>query len=159
VFVLGFHLIRWLTFVHACVCVCVCVYVCMYVCVCVCVYQLARRWGRLRECGEFRLQVPMVGKGVVESMVRVLGAVQGGGAEALAVQKAACNTLFNLATAADNRVRVLVTGRCARAVCGCGLVARGDASAMRMFGWRELCLFSCRFLFHCCCLARRFASV
>jgi hypothetical protein len=56
------------------------------------------------------LQVPMVGKGVVESMLRVLGAVQGGGAEALAVQKAACITLQNLSIAADNRVRGLVDG-------------------------------------------------
>ena len=105
------------------------------------------------------MQVPMVGKGVVESMLRVLGAVQGGGAEALAVQKAACFTLQNLAAAADNRVRGLVAGRCACAGCGCGLGARGDASALRMCGWRELCLFSCRFLFSSCCHARRFASV
>ena len=63
----------------------------------------------------------MVGKGVVESMLRVLGAVQGGGAEALAVQKAACITLQNLAFAADNKVRALVAGRCARVGFGCGL--------------------------------------
>jgi hypothetical protein len=67
------------------------------------------------------MQVPMVGKGVVESMLRVFGAVQGGGAEALAVQKAACITLQNLAIDADNHVRGLVAGRCARAGCGCGL--------------------------------------
>ena len=76
----------------------------------------------------------MVGKGVVESMMRVLGAVQGGGAEALAVQEAACSTLQILACAADNKVRVLVAGRCAHAGCGCGLGARCDASALRMFG-------------------------
>ena len=52
----------------------------------------------------------MVGKGVVESMLGVLGSVQGGGAEALAVQKAACITLHNLAVAADNKVRALVAG-------------------------------------------------
>ena len=75
-----------------------------------------------------RLQVPMVGKGVVESMLRVLVAVQGGGAEALAVQKAACGTLCSLAYASDNRVRVLVAGRCARAGFGCWFGARGDAS-------------------------------
>jgi hypothetical protein len=115
---------------------------CVCVCVCVCVYQLARRWGRWRECGEFRVQVPMVGKGVVESMLRVLGAVQGGGAEALAVQKAACITLKNLAFAADNKVRRLVAGRCAWAACGCGLGARGDASALRAFCWRDLCVYS-----------------
>ena len=51
------------------------------------------------------MQVPMVGPGVVESMRRVLGAVQGGGAEALAVQEAACGTLQNLSVAADNKVR------------------------------------------------------
>ena len=54
------------------------------------------------------MQVPMVGKGVVESMMRVLGAVQGGGAEALAVQKAACVNLKNLSNASDNKVRLLV---------------------------------------------------
>ena len=112
------------------------------------------------ELGELlRLQVPMVGKGVVESMMRVLVAVEGGGAEALAVQKAACDTLNNLAFASDNAVRVLVAGRCARAGCGCVLGARGDASALRMFGWRALCVLSCRFLFHCCCHARRLVSV
>ena len=105
------------------------------------------------------MQVPMVGKGVVESMMRVLGAVQGGGAEALAVQKAACRTLTHLSVAADNRVRGPVAGRCARAGCGCGLGARGDASAFRMFGWRALFLLSCRFLSHCCCHARRLVSV
>ena len=68
-----------------------------------------------------RLQVPMVDKGVVESMLRVLGAVRVGGPEALAVQKAACGTLYNLSIAADNRVRGPVAGRCARAGCGCGL--------------------------------------
>jgi hypothetical protein len=106
----------------------------------------------------FHLQVPMVGKGVVESMLRLLGSVQGGGAEALAVQKAACSTLQNLTVAADNEVRGLVAGRCARAVCGWGLGARGDASAMRAFCWLELCLLSCRFLFHCYCHARRFGE-
>jgi hypothetical protein len=84
----------------------------------------------------------MVGKGVVESMLRVLVAVQGGGAEALAVQKVACISLCNLAVAAGNKVRVLVAGRCARAGFGCGLGARGDSSALRMFGWRELCVCS-----------------
>ncbi len=83
------------------------------------------------------MQVPMVGKGVVESMLGVLGSVQGGGAEALAVQKAACSTLQNLAAAANNEVRWLFAGRCARAGCGCGLGARGDASAFRKFGLRE----------------------
>ena len=52
-----------------------------------------------------RNQVVMGAKGVVESMVTVLAAVQGGGAEALAVQKAACQTLLILATASDNKVR------------------------------------------------------
>jgi hypothetical protein len=66
-----------------------------------------------------RLQVPMVGKGVVESMLRVLVAVQGGGAEALAVQKVACSTLCNLSNAGDNQVCGPVAGRCARAGCGC----------------------------------------
>ncbi len=51
--------------------------------------------------GVRRLQVPMVGKGVVESMLRVLGAVQGGGAEALAVQAAAYITLQNVSDASD----------------------------------------------------------
>jgi hypothetical protein len=68
-----------------------------------------------------RLQVPMVGKGVVESMLQVLGAVQGGSAEALAVQEAACITLQNLAAAADNWVRGLVAGRFALSGLGCGL--------------------------------------
>jgi hypothetical protein len=48
----------------------------------------------------------MVGKGVVESMLGVLDAVQGGGVEALAVQQAACMTLHNLSFAADNKVRL-----------------------------------------------------
>ncbi len=56
------------------------------------------------------LQVAMVVKGVVESMLRVLVAVQGGGAEALAVQQVACWTLCNLSRAADNLVRGLVAG-------------------------------------------------
>jgi hypothetical protein len=90
--------------------------------------------------------------------MRVLGAMQGCGAEALAVQEGACSTLKNLSIAADNKVRVLVAGRCARAGCGCGLGAHGDASAMRMFCWRDLCMFSCRFLCHCCCHARRFGE-
>ena len=85
-----------------------------------------------------RLQVKMLDMGVVESMLRVLGAVQGGGAEALAVQEAACITLQNLTIAADNKVRSLVAGRCARAGCGCGLGARGDASVLRAFCWCEL---------------------
>ena len=64
------------------------------------------------------MQVPMVGKGVVESMLRVLGAVQGGGAEALAVQAAACSTLQNLSIAADNKVRGPVAGRWSMRACG-----------------------------------------
>ena len=60
----------------------------LYVCMCV-----------------FGLQVPMVGKGVVDVMLATLAAVQGGGAQALPVQHAACNTLRNLARAADNKVR------------------------------------------------------
>ena len=63
----------------------------------------------------------MVGKGVVESKVRVLVAVQGGGAEALAVQKAARITLQNLSVATDNWVHGLVAGRFALSGCGCGL--------------------------------------
>ena len=61
----------------------------------------------------------MVGKGVVESMLRVLGAVQGGGAEALAVQKAACQTLCNLADDADNQVRCIGVNDMS---CSCWLV-------------------------------------
>ena len=106
-----------------------------------------------------RLLVPMVDKGVVESMLRVLVAVQGEGAEALTVQEAACSTFLYLSAAHGNKVRSLVAGRCARSGCGCGLGARCDASALRMFGWRALCLMSCRFLFHCCCHARRLVSV
>ena len=73
----------------------------------------------------------MVGKGVVESMLRVLGAVQGGGAEALAVQKAACITLQNLAIASNNRVRGLVAGRFALSGLGCGL------------GWAPVAMYRC----------------
>jgi hypothetical protein len=53
----------------------------------------------------FGLQVPMVGKGVVEVLVATLSAVQGGGAPALPVQLAACWTLKRLWNAADNQVR------------------------------------------------------
>ncbi len=52
----------------------------------------------------FRLQVSMLGKGVVEAMVKVLAATQGGGAEALQVQQTACAILQNVAIAADNKV-------------------------------------------------------
>ncbi len=83
----------------------------------------------------------MVGKGVVESMLRVLGAVQGGGAEALAVQKAACDALCNLSIAADNKVRGLVAGRCVRVGCGCGVGARGDASALQIFLFVFVCVY------------------
>ena len=84
-----------------------------------------------------RLQVPMVGKGVVESMLRVLVAVQGGGAEALDVQKVACISLCNLAVAADNAVRVLVAGRGARCMNSIGVVvsvicAREPAAALML---------------------------
>ena len=47
----------------------------------------------------------MVGKGVVDALMATLAAVQGEGAPALPVQEAACRTLWNLADAADNRVR------------------------------------------------------
>jgi hypothetical protein len=53
----------------------------------------------------FGLQVPMVGKGVVDALMATLAAVQGGGAPALEVQEAACKTLSNLSNAADNQVR------------------------------------------------------
>jgi hypothetical protein len=66
-------------------CVCMCVYVCTFA---------------------FGLQVPMVGKGVVEALIATLAAVQGGGAAALPVQETACGTLWNLAVAADNQVRM-----------------------------------------------------
>jgi hypothetical protein len=67
--------------------------------------------------GLLRLQVPMVGKGVVESMLRVLGAVQSGSTEALAVQEAACGTLQSLSFAvADNAVRF--AGRQSIRACG-----------------------------------------
>ncbi len=56
-----------------------------------------------RECA-FGMQVPMVGKGVVEALVATLAAVQGGGAQALDVQESACNALANLSSAADNLV-------------------------------------------------------
>ena len=94
----------------------------------------------------------MAGKGVVESMLRVLGAVRGGGAEALAVQEAACSTFWNLSVAADNKVRGPVAGRCARAGCGCGLGARGDASALRMFLIVFLCVYFVAYLSFFPCL-------
>ena len=59
----------------------------------------------------------MVGKGVVESVLRVLDAVRGGGAEALPVQQAACETLNNLSDLVDNRVRWLFA--CRSAPMGC----------------------------------------
>ena len=48
----------------------------------------------------------MLGKGVVETLMATLAALQGGGAPALPVQKAACKTLWNLSVAADNKVRM-----------------------------------------------------
>jgi hypothetical protein len=54
----------------------------------------------------FGRQVPMVGKGVVEAVIAMLAALQGGGAPALPVQEAACTSLRNLSVAADNRVRM-----------------------------------------------------
>jgi hypothetical protein len=54
----------------------------------------------------FGLQVPMVGKGVVDALVATLAAVQGEGAQALPVQEAACWTLHNLSAAAGNWVRL-----------------------------------------------------
>jgi hypothetical protein len=55
--------------------------------------------------------------------LRVLGAVQGGGAEALAVQKAACKTLYHLTWVAANKVRGLVAGRSALDGCDCWVPA------------------------------------
>ena len=80
-------------------CVDVCVYgeVPVWMCVCMCVHVCT--------CA-FRRQVPMVGKGVVEALMVTLAAVQGGGAPALPVQQAACETLCNLAAADENRVRM-----------------------------------------------------
>ena len=52
-----------------------------------------------------RLQVPMAGKGVVEALLAVLARVTGASSDALAVQRAACSALQNLAMAADNKVR------------------------------------------------------
>ena len=52
------------------------------------------------------LQVPMVGKGVVEALVATLAAVQNGSAPALDVQEAVCTTLQNLAGVNDNQVRL-----------------------------------------------------
>ena len=66
-------------------------------CVCMCVHVCTCAFCR---------QVPMVGKGVVEAMMATLAAVQGGGAQALPVQKLACITLRNLSVAADNKVRM-----------------------------------------------------
>ena len=48
----------------------------------------------------------MVNKGVVEALMATLAAVQVGGAPALPVQQAACRTLWSLAEAADNQVRM-----------------------------------------------------
>ena len=84
-------------------CVSGCVDVCMYgvlpvwMCVCVCVHVCTCAFGR---------QVLMVGKGVVEALMATLAAVQGGSAPALPVLQAACKSLWNLAIAADNRVRM-----------------------------------------------------
>ena len=54
----------------------------------------------------FGRQVPMVGMGVVESVIATLVAVQGMGAPALEVQEAACTTLQNLCAADENQVRM-----------------------------------------------------
>lgn len=59
---------------------------------------------RLMSC-IFHLQVPMLGKGVVEASLITMAAVQSGGTEALEVQIAACSTLCNLSADA-NRVRL-----------------------------------------------------
>jgi hypothetical protein len=61
----------------------------------------------------FGLQVPMVGQGVVEALVATLDVVQREGVHALPVQEAACKTLWNLAEAAENRVRWCNCGLCA----------------------------------------------
>ena len=53
----------------------------------------------------------MVGKGMVEALVASLAAVQGAGASALPVQEAACTTLWMLAKASDNQVRLRGWGR------------------------------------------------
>ena len=54
----------------------------------------------------FGRQVPMLGKGVVETLMATLAAVHEGGAPALPVQEAACMTLESLSCAADNLVRM-----------------------------------------------------
>jgi hypothetical protein len=69
----------------------------MLVCMCAC--------GRADAFGG---QVPMVGKGVVESLMATLAAVQGEGEEALKVQEAACETFWNLSASAENDVRLRV---------------------------------------------------
>jgi hypothetical protein len=65
------------------------------------------------------LQVPMVGKGVVEAVMATLAAVQGVGAPAIEVQEFACTILFNLSLAADNQVQLRVWG-CGGCIVFCG---------------------------------------
>ncbi len=69
-------------------------------------------WSVVHHGFVFRLQVPMLGKGVVEAMVKVLAATQGGGVMALQIKRAACLTLKNVAIGADNQVllRDVATG-------------------------------------------------
>ncbi len=54
----------------------------------------------------FCLQEPMVHKGVVDSLLITLAAVQGGGDDTLPVQEAVCKTFSNLSNAADNQVHL-----------------------------------------------------
>jgi hypothetical protein len=66
-----------------------------------CVDMYACMWALVCVVG---LQVPMMGKGVVEVLVATLAAVQGEGAPALQVRLLACASLRSMARAADNKV-------------------------------------------------------